>query len=502
MSSPRGNPPRNLDQQRKLAKELLKALRDQDPQAIERAAKFHLDPASCKLADAQLILARENSFESWPKLVKQLEQTEKQAFKAAIDSADDQQLRRLLAGSQSLQKIVNDPIASFGMRPICAVAKNLAAVDVLLEFGADINLRSDWHMGPFGILDVCPENNARDLIKRGARLTAHAAARFGWLDELRQIVDADPQVVHEKGGDGQRPLHFAKDIEIADYLLDRGADVNARCVDHQSTAAQYALKDQPDVTRRLLQRGALPDIFMPARLGDLDLARQLIDEDPTCVAARTNVKGYDRVPVMGIYNWVLGFDRSPHEVALQYGHRDVFELLIQHSSPRVRLFDAALRGDESAARAALADDPNLLANLNEKDHSMLATAAFHNRMDAFNLMLKLGFNPMARGIDGGTALHAAAWNGNVQMIQALLQRGVDIHLTDTAHGSTPLGWAAYGSVHCRRPGADYAGAIETLVRAGADPKAAGNKRGATLFGTAAGNPQIQEVLKKLGADAG
>ena len=38
----------------------------------------------------------------------------------------------------------------------------LAVIDVLLEFGADINLRSEWDKGPFGVLDYCREEDARE----------------------------------------------------------------------------------------------------------------------------------------------------------------------------------------------------------------------------------------------------------------------------------------------------------------------------------------------------
>jgi ankyrin repeat protein len=343
------------------------------------------------------------------------------------------------------------------------------------------------------VLDDGPEDQARQLISRGARLTPHAAARLGWLDELRRMVEVNPAVVHEKGGDGQRPLHFAKTPEIVDFLLDHGAEINAKCVDHHSTAAQYALKDRPEVTRRLLERGATPDIFMPARLGDLSLAQQLIEENPDCLTARTNVKGYDRVPVCGIYNWVLGFHLSPHEVALNFDHPDVHELLLRRSPPKLRLMDAAMRNDEAAARAALRSDPTLPGSMLPEDHAAIAYAAFQNRTEAVKLMLKLGFDPMARGNDGGTVLHMAAWVANHEMIKELLKRGAKIDALDLVHKGPPLGWAVYGSVHRRQPGADYAGAIELLVKAGANIKAPG------LISLAEGNPPIQDVLRRLGA---
>jgi len=499
MSTVSGSSP-HLQQQRKIAKDLLKAARAGDADALAQLRKVRPHAGEYKLADAQLVVARQADFESWPKLVKALEAAEMRVFREAITSGDASALKRLLTGSARLRKKVNAPLFVFGGRPINQAAKHLAVVDVLLEFGADINLRSRWEAGPFGVLDGCPPELARSLLSRGATLTAHAAARLGWLEELRAIVNVNPEVVDEKGGDGQRPLHFAKTPEIADFLLDHGARIDAKCVDHQSTAAQYALSDRAAVTVRLLQRGAAPDIFMPARLGDLALARRLIDQDANCLAARTHRRGYEPVPVMGIYNWVLGFHLSPHEVALRYGHRDVYETLLRSSSPKVRLLDAVMRHDEPMARAALRDDSSLLLAMTRDDHALLACAAQDNRIEAVALMLELGFDPMARGIDGGTVLHMAAWEGNTQIIQILLQRGVEVNDLDPTHGSSPLSWAAYGSVNRRRDGGDYAGAIERLVQAGANIKAPGNKSGASMLDMADGNPQIQEVLRRLGAN--
>jgi hypothetical protein len=47
--------------------------------------------------------------------------------------------------------------------------------------------------------------------------------------------------------------------------------------------------------------------------------------------------------------------------------------------------------------------------------------------------------------DGGrTMLHHAAWIGDVDLVQALLDCGADVDVVDAEHGTTPLGWAEYG----------------------------------------------------------
>ena len=373
-------------------------------------------------------------------------------------------------------------------------------LDVLISFGADVNQRSDWKNGPYTVLDNSTEESARFLISRGATLTPHVAARLGWFDELRRMVQTDPSIVYERGGDGQQPLHLARTVEIADYLLDCGAHVDARCVDHSSTPAQYALAERPDVCRRLLERGATPDIFMPARLGDVRLAERLLDADPACVKARVNTAGYSPVPPFNTYCWSLGFLVSPHEVALRYEHPDVHDLLVRRSPPRVRLIEAAMRGDEPAARAALTQDPSVPVSLRADEHTLLAHAIFHGRYAAAEVMLGLGFDPLVGGADGGTALHAACWMGHARLVERLLQGGgAALNEVDPTHGGTPLAWAVFGSVHRCAEGADYVGVIDRLVRAGADVNAPGNKVGSSMLDLADGNPLVQEALRHHGA---
>ena len=320
----------------------------------------------------------------------------------------------------------------------------------LIDAGADVNMKSDWENGPYTVLDNADEDTARFLLARGATLTPNVAARLGWFDELRTLVDANEALVHARGGDGQQPLHEAKTVAIADFLLDHGAGIDVRCIDHKSTPAQYALVDRPQVCRRLLERGATPDIFMAAHLGDLALATRLLDTDPACAAARINEPGYELVPPFNIYCWTIGFGMSPHDVAAKFGHRDVHELLMARSPTHVRFINAVLAADEHQTNAVLAEEPSLLASLARKVHSHLAHAIFHERFDAADLMLRLGFDPAAPGVDGGTALHAACWVGSVRMVERLLARGgVPLDARDPTHHSTPLGWAAFGSVHRR-----------------------------------------------------
>ncbi len=80
--------------------------------------------------------------------------------------------------------------------------------------------------------------------------------------------------MHARGGDGQTPLHFARTVEIAAFLLDHGADIDALDIDHESTPAQWMLGDRLEVARYLVQQGCTTDILLAAAAGDVDCVAQ------------------------------------------------------------------------------------------------------------------------------------------------------------------------------------------------------------------------------------
>ena len=430
-----------------------------------------------------------------------LEQQERDvaAFNEAVRAGDTPRVQQLLA-LEHVRKRVNDPMFAFGQRAAHIAAKNERLLTALLAAGADLSLKSEWENGPYTVLDNADEATARFLLGRGAALTPNVAARLGWFDELQALINADGALLHARGGDGQQPLHEAKTVAIADFLLDRGAEIDTLCIDHKTSPAQYALVDRPEVCRRLLERGARPDIFMAARLGDLELATRLVDADPACLAARIHEPGYAPVPPLHIYCWTIGFGLSPHDTALKFGHRDVHAFLVARSPERITWIQALLAGDEGTARGLLAEHPSLLSSMTPQEHGHLAQAVFHGHLQAAELMLRLGFDPAAPGVDGGSALHAACWIGNVAMVEQMLARGgVPLESRDPTHLSTPLGWAAFGSVHRHARGADYPAVAERLVAAGADISAPGNGEPLTLLQMAKGNAAMQAALRRLGA---
>ena len=140
-------------------------------------------------------------------------------------------------------------------------------------------------------------------------MDVHAAARLGRVDRLRKLVEADPESVHARGGDGQTPLHFARTVEIAAYLLDHGADIDALDIDHESTP-RVMLGDRVEVARYLVDRGCTTDILLAAAVGNVERVRKHLDADPDCIRVRASEEFFPMVnPKAGgkIYRWTLGY---------------------------------------------------------------------------------------------------------------------------------------------------------------------------------------------------
>lgn len=393
-------------------------------------------------------------------------------FKKAVLDGDALAIGRVLEGHPVLKTRIDEPVFFFDSPAIVVAAGRgkRDVIDALLHAGANVNARSLWWAGSFGVLDSADPELAAYLIERGAVLDIHSAARLGMLARVQEFVSSDPALVHARGGDGQTPLHFASTVAIAAYLLDRGADIDARDVDHESTPAQYMVRDRQEIVRYLVQRGCKTDILMAAAIGDASLVLKHLDSDPACIRMRVNEECFPKQnPKSGgtIYIWTLHGNFSPHQVASKFGHPEILKLLMDRSPRDMRLINACLVGEEAEARALLASHPDLIATV-RADHRSIANAAEENDTKAVRLMLGLGWPA-----DGGdvTPLHWAAWHGNAEMTRVILAYNPSLEASSPASfNAAPLGWAIHGSEHgwnCKT--GDYATVVRALLEAGAKP---------------------------------
>jgi ankyrin repeat protein len=390
----------------------------------------------------------------------------------AFHEDDAKELRRLLGAHPELKARINDPVAEFDSPPIVHV-RSAAMLDVLIEAGADINSRSKWWAGGFGLLDCAPPALAAYAIQRGASVTVHAAARLGLLDKLEELVTANPELVHARGGDGQTPLHFASSVLIAEYLLGHGADIDARDIDHVSTPAQYMTGDRRQIARYLVERGCATDLLMASALGDISLVRKHLDEDPECIRIRVSDEYF---PMVGganggtIYQWTLGWYVSACQVAKGLGHDEIFQLLMDRSPDDEKLLNACWLHDEELVGELLDRHSDLAPALPPASRRHLAHAARNNDIVAARLTLKAGFPVDTYSQHHATALHWASWHGNAELVRLLLAHHSPLNDTANDYKGTPLDWALHGSENGWHAGSgDYAATVEALLDAGAQP---------------------------------
>ncbi|HLK17931.1 MAG TPA: ankyrin repeat domain-containing protein, partial [Bryobacteraceae bacterium] len=437
----------NLEFLRKQAKELLQAFHQGDPAAIENFRSAHAAP---KLAGALHVLARDYGFPNWPKLKDHVESLVRLmepavALSKAVCASDAAKTARVLEQHPELKARLNEPMFNYdGMQALLAAVQrsDRGTIDVLLQSGADINARSHSWAGGIGVLDECGPAMAPFLIERGATLDTHAAARLGMFDKLQEMVASDPDVVFRKGANGQTPLHLASTVEIARYLVDHGAAIDARDLLHESTPAQHMLRvvqarhyprDRQDIARFLVARGCLTDILMAAALGDHELTRRLLDRDPECVRTRVSNEYFPKQDPRSsgsIYYQLFGARTTPHMVARDFGHEDIFRLLMERSPEDLKTAQAFELGDETIFGSVIAARPDFIATLSDAERRRLPDAAQNNNVEAVRLMLAAGWPVDAKGEHGLTALDWGAWHGNAQMIREVLRHHPQLELKD------------------------------------------------------------------------
>src|SRR5580692_7198446 len=174
------------------------------------------------------------------------------------------------------------------------------------------------------------------MAQHSADQAVHEAALAGLTDGVAEMLAIDPSLIDAKGMDARTPLHCAGTVPVAMLLLDHGARIDARDEDHDSTPAQWRIGEAPEVARFLLGRGAKPDIFLAAALGDVAQAKRLVAEDGGCLAHRIGKP--PEFPPVGhqgrggtIYQWTLGFNSYPHQIALMKGHQAMFDFSTQRA---------------------------------------------------------------------------------------------------------------------------------------------------------------------------
>jgi len=139
---------------------------------------------------------------------------------------------------------------------VAAAQDALAVAKLLVERGAEIDPREkNWGAAPIGFAAWNDHVATRDFLSRYSRFVFVLAFR-GYLDRLREVLAAEPELAKEKRPEGVTPLFWLPDdeplaCEIARLLLASGADPTVRS-QRGRTAADWARKRGMNELARVL----------------------------------------------------------------------------------------------------------------------------------------------------------------------------------------------------------------------------------------------------------
>jgi len=168
-----------------------------------------------------------------------------------------------------------------------------------------------------------------------------------------------------------------------------------------------------------------------------------------------------------VYRWVFDHNVTAIDVAAKLGSDDILALLLRRATPAQRLLAACARGDRAAAEAIVAAQPNLVSTLSREQMTLICDRAHANDTSAVALMLDLGFDPLARGVDDWEPIRWAAFHGNAELVKRLLPLNAPIGVKDPTYGGPPIGQCIYGSLHgwhCKT--GNFAESVRLLLDAG------------------------------------
>jgi len=475
----------NLEQQKKEARELLRAIRAGSADALTRLRNQHLrwvrvsDTTAQRevaLPDAQFVIAREQGFASWTKLkayaepspharhtrlfvadmawisdrVHGLLKTRRSAGPAALeqirewhprfDGCSDEEIRQA-PFTEADARLVYAREHGFDSWDDLARRVTVLASDSRVEAGAPFlaafeALKSGDVAALKSLLTGNPRlardrgTNGNTLLNLAVSLAAHAKPDVG-LALVESLLAAGADV--DDGNDrGATPLHqagYSNQCVIADALIQKGADLDAEAHGSGGTPLMFALFwGHREVSDLLGRRSVAPgNLRACAGLGNKDLMERCFSADTTLTVEACAARGFYR-PHSGFPDWQPSTDRQQilDEAlvwACKSGRTDVLP----------RLLTAGARLDADPYRG-----------------TPLIWAAWCNRLETAMWLIDHGASVDEKGTFGGpdhgqgvTALHMASQNGHLSMVQLLIERGADPSITDDLHHGNAEGHAHF-----------------------------------------------------------
>lgn len=469
----------DLDQQKKQARELRRAVESGDPDALDRARVHRRGPlvdAPFALHDAQLVIAREYGFATWAALKAEIERrrAERRTHVFVTDLAyhEDRAAGLVSAHAAGVSQALAQIRAwhpSFGR----------AADDEIRDAAFGIGDARLVYARQHGCKDWPAFANHLQAVATGTRSEplrdAFEAIKSQRWDRLAAVIRGHPDVLRTRGTNGNTLLNLATSLagrwcealpapalQLCDLFVAGGADINAANDRGWTPLHQAAYLNQVAIAARLIAAGAdvdreahgeggtplavalfwghrevadlladlaiLPNnLRVAAGLGRADLIEAAFARDGALTPAGRDGRGFYR-PHSGFPIWHPSDEKQEIlDEALVWAAKsdrvDALPLLVGHG--------ADVNGDPYRG-------------------TPLIWAASIPRLAAARWLLDHGADVNRRATFGGpehgegvTALHLAAQSDHVEMARLLLERGADPTIPDAIYTSTPAGWAEH-----------------------------------------------------------
>jgi hypothetical protein len=329
--------------------------------------------ARCTLADAQFFVARCHGFASWPKFAKHLNEL------ARANSP-------VSKFEQAVEAIVNGDAA--GLQQLLSENPELVRArstrdhrSTLLHYVSANGVEDFRQKTPANIVEI-----AKLLLNAGADVSAESDAYAGRSTALGLTATSC------------HPEDAGVQIELMELLIDHGAMIDgpdggtfSAGAEEMVSAVNGCLRNgRGQAAEFFASRGARLDLEGAAGVGRLDVLQTFFGEDGKLKASATTQQMRDG------FAW-----------ACEFGRTEAVDFLLQRG----------MKVDERLKH------------------------------------------------DGQTGLHWAAYGGHPDTVKLLLTHGAPVEVVDETHGGTPLGWALYGWGGDRT--GRYYEVVARLVQAGA-----------------------------------
>ena len=394
-------------------------------QAKERVRERRAAGESARLADVQFELARELGFDSWPRLKSYVERLAlEQPFRTDLEYYEGRAYGIASVNGVSIAEARRDLAARHGFGSWRELRRHVGAMQ-----------RGQERPTPF--------------------VLAYRAVEDGDGERLRELLDRFPDLVVQRGTNGNDLLGMAGNLEIASLLLERGADPN-RGNDYGWTKLHQAgYGNDRELAKLMLDAGGRTDLSARGD-GGTPLVQALFWGHREVVDLLGSEPGNLRVAAgLGDPGMIRDLVGTPQAGA----HREFYRPhggfpAWQPSDDPQEVLDEALVW---AAKAGRDEAIRLLVELGARVDAdpyrgtPLTWAAVNGRVDSVRTLVALGADPNQLASFGGPdhgegvpAIHLAAQAGQREAIVALLDLGADPLIRDQLHGGTALGWARQG----------------------------------------------------------